>query len=226
MPAHTAVASIGEVKMSNGMRLSHIEWRANRLADALAKQAAAVDQAPSAAVKLLDSGAHAAKHACKLLGRVTHAANHHMVHDIGTDGTAVSRMIRDSSDAPRRQPTSKVGQPAAKPAAKKAPAESTKVQAWKMSSGGGKSAAKSKICHRKIAEKAQADILQRRVAEIGDTLRPGSHQLSAAERIGTLGRRVLRNSTGMEPFGQGADSSSVEADSLVASTSRQWFPVP
>ena len=107
-------------------------------------------------------------------------------------------------------------------------AESTKVQAWKMPSSGGKSAAKSKVCHRKIAEKAQADILQRRVTEIGNTLRPGSHQLSAAERISTLRRRVLGNSSSIEtePLGQGAVSSSVEADSLVASTGRQWFPVP
>ena len=40
MPAHTAEGSIGRVTTSDGTMLTALEWRANRLVDALAKSAA------------------------------------------------------------------------------------------------------------------------------------------------------------------------------------------
>ena len=103
VPAHTTLASVGEVKCSDGSRLSLVEWRANRLADGLAKQAAAFHEPPDAVLRLLNSATQAAKHATKLLGRVTHAANNHTVQAVGDDGQVVSRTVRDSIDAPKRQ---------------------------------------------------------------------------------------------------------------------------
>ena len=41
MPAHQTSAAIGVQTLSNGDKLSATDWRANRLVDALAKQAAA-----------------------------------------------------------------------------------------------------------------------------------------------------------------------------------------
>ena len=37
MPAHTSTGAVREAKLSNGTRLSMLDWRANRLVDALAK---------------------------------------------------------------------------------------------------------------------------------------------------------------------------------------------
>ena len=36
MPAHQSIATIGEGKLSNGQRLSALDWRANRFVDVLA----------------------------------------------------------------------------------------------------------------------------------------------------------------------------------------------
>ena len=47
MPAHTSTASVGEVKLSNGTRLSMVDWRAKRLVDALAKTSALEARCPS-----------------------------------------------------------------------------------------------------------------------------------------------------------------------------------
>ena len=41
MPAHTAAGAIGSACDSKGRRVTALMWRANRLADGLAKQAAA-----------------------------------------------------------------------------------------------------------------------------------------------------------------------------------------
>ena len=64
----------------NGQRLSTVDWRANRLVDALAKLDAALRELPAACVKLLDSAECAVKHSAKLLARVTHAANNHTLN--------------------------------------------------------------------------------------------------------------------------------------------------
>ena len=68
VPAHTSPSSIGEAKRS---ALTHIDWRANRLTDGLAKQAAAMVQPPPAVLRLLASASAAIKHVAKSLARVT-----------------------------------------------------------------------------------------------------------------------------------------------------------
>ena len=63
MPAHTTLASVGEVKMSNGQRLTTVDWRANRLVDALAKTSALEAQYFPSAIKYLKS----AERLCSML---------------------------------------------------------------------------------------------------------------------------------------------------------------
>ena len=53
MPAHCTLGAVGEAKLSNGCRLSTIDWRANRLADALAKAGARMRQTVGVTDKLL-----------------------------------------------------------------------------------------------------------------------------------------------------------------------------
>ena len=86
MPAHQSIAAVGEGRLSSGARLSMLDWRANRLVDALAKEAAAEHQPPPAVAKLLHSAKSAVKHYAMLLGRITHAANHYTVMVPGPDG--------------------------------------------------------------------------------------------------------------------------------------------
>ena len=101
MPAHQNINMIGEKKLSNGMRLTPIDWRANRLVDGLAKRRAAQRALPTAASRLLNSGAAAVRHYSILLGRVTYAANNHTVYRTGEDGKQHAHVIRDAMQVPR-----------------------------------------------------------------------------------------------------------------------------
>ena len=101
VPAHMSPSSIGQSKRSDGARLSHVDWRANRLADGLAKQAAAWSQPPAAALRLLASALVAVRHAAMLLARVTHAANNHIVVTEHEDGSTSNKKVRDAVDKPR-----------------------------------------------------------------------------------------------------------------------------
>ena len=82
-------------------RLTPTDWRANRLVDGLAKRAAAERPMPTAASKLLDSGAAAVRHHSMLLGRVTHAANNHTIYRTGDDGVQHAHVMRDAMQVPR-----------------------------------------------------------------------------------------------------------------------------
>ena len=96
MPAHQTTAAIGARILSNGELLSAIDWRANRLVDALAKQAAAHRQAPRAITRLLASARLAVRHAASLLGQVTHAANNCRIEVAQPDGSFEHRTCRDA----------------------------------------------------------------------------------------------------------------------------------
>ena len=84
MPAHQTAAHMARSVKSTGQPVTVVDWRANRLADALAKSAATETQAPPAALKLLDAAAAAVKHCATLLGQVTHAANHNVPQTVFT----------------------------------------------------------------------------------------------------------------------------------------------
>jgi hypothetical protein len=96
MPAHQTTAAIGTRVLSNGERLSAIDWRANRLVDALAKQAAAQRQAPQAITRLLASARLAVRSAASLLGAVTYAANNCKMEVVLPDGSCEQRICRDA----------------------------------------------------------------------------------------------------------------------------------
>ncbi len=104
MPAHGSSATIGVATKSNGHTISGLDWRANRLVDALAKAAAAFDRVlPWIAQKVWESG-QLAEHAAASLGVVTHAANMHNVQAQRPEGTSVTRTFQDSRPPPRAEP--------------------------------------------------------------------------------------------------------------------------
>ena len=89
------------MKLSDGKRLTAVDWRANRLVDALAKRAAATSRAPPAIIRLLDSATVAVRHAACLLACVTHHANNHRVEKISDDGSISYTVCRDAVSAPK-----------------------------------------------------------------------------------------------------------------------------
>ena len=53
MPAHQRIGSVGVASKSDVNKLTMLEWRANRLADGLAKQAALTHAAPQSNIKVI-----------------------------------------------------------------------------------------------------------------------------------------------------------------------------
>lgn len=190
MPAHQSIASVGEGKLSSGARLSMLDWRANRLVDALAKEAAAEHQPPPAVAKLLHSAKSAVKHYAMLLGRITHAANHHPVTVVGPDGQLVAKNCRDSVDRPRvtrEKAVTKRPQPKEPATAQKAP---KLIKPWQPSAADllGRTPQRSRAAE---AKRASSEQLHRRVQEIGQALQPPQGGLTASQRCEALRARVL-----------------------------------
>jgi hypothetical protein len=102
-PAHQTVQAIGQRHGSDGRKITTIDWRANRLVDALAKQAAERVRATKEARDLIKSGREAVRHAACNLGQITFAANNHRVERLGEDGKMHTETLRDSQDAPKRK---------------------------------------------------------------------------------------------------------------------------
>ena len=71
IPAHLPYAAMGERMLPCGRRLTALDWRANRLVDALAKMGAAAHKASEETGKLLMSTAAIVIHNAAQLGQVT-----------------------------------------------------------------------------------------------------------------------------------------------------------
>ena len=98
IPAHLTESAVGTT-LPCGRKFSATDWRANRLADALAKSVAKEHAIPLNVQELLIAGSIATQHACALLGVVTYAANHKEVIATRKDGTTFVKKVRDSSTA-------------------------------------------------------------------------------------------------------------------------------
>jgi hypothetical protein len=97
MPSHCTLAAIGTRVKSDGEFVSAIDWRANRLADHLARLAANLVTVPKMASDMLDEFTKAAEYCAASLGVVTHAANNHIVPIMRDDGKVVNRKVRDNN---------------------------------------------------------------------------------------------------------------------------------
>lgn len=190
MPAHTTTSSVGEVKLSNGRKLTMLDWRANRLVDALAKMSALEAQYLPEAIKLIKSAEAAVRYAAMLLGRTTHAANNHTTVVTDENGKQSNKVIRDAMPAPQR------------PKRRLSPCRATETP--------GKQSARSGICEGSTvlppplkaprtgalcsnpasARKLEQERLKRRVDDIASTLSVTPGKPSASDRIAALRQRV------------------------------------
>ena len=102
MPSHTSAARMKSAPPldSRGEPITWVMWRANRLADALAKSAADQRRLPAAALAFLRDAKDLHLHQAAVLGMVTYAANHH--REAGSDDASGWR--RDSAGQRPRKP--------------------------------------------------------------------------------------------------------------------------
>ena len=103
MPAHRSMAVIGAAMRSDGRPVSAQDWRANRLADALAKAAIGDIAACRLGISQLAVAQELVRHEAAVLGAATYAANNHVVMVLGRDGQQHRKTLRDST-ALRRPP--------------------------------------------------------------------------------------------------------------------------
>ena len=190
MPAHQSRGMVGEITLSNGVRLTSIDRRANRLVDAGAKLEAALRQMPPAVAKLLGSASHAVKFYVKLLGMITYAANHcpEVVYD--ELGNASTKMVRDAVPKPKGPNIQKPKTVSEQPPAKK-PARVLTTLPWTEPAKVKKNVAG---LHAKRMREYQHACTARRVEEIGSGLSRSSLAGSASSKMTDLVQRVRERS--------------------------------
>ena len=96
MPAHLARTAASAMRKSDGSPVSVVDWRANRLADAVAKSAAGAPSSTTHAVRCLKSAGDVLRHEAAVLGAVTCAANTQRVQIITASGNCATVVKRDS----------------------------------------------------------------------------------------------------------------------------------
>ena len=97
MPSHGAAHTINVVKDSSGSLLTPVMWRANRLADLLAKSAAEPLRLPRRIAKYVAVMSKLDAHRCARLGVATHRANAHHVVVQDEEGVERIMILRDST---------------------------------------------------------------------------------------------------------------------------------
>ena len=120
---------VGEATLSNGLRLTTIDRRANRLVDAGAKLEAALRKMPPAVANLLESASHAVKFFVKMLGMVTYAANNCPEVVCDDLGNVSTKMTRDATPKPKGANLKASTAVSKQPPAKK-PAKELTVKPW------------------------------------------------------------------------------------------------
>ena len=96
MPSHVARSRISECKRSDGRTVTLLDWRANRLADAIAKRCAFAAAAPRADVARVEAASRAAATVAATLGVVTRAANRFPESRTTASGNVVQLLRRDA----------------------------------------------------------------------------------------------------------------------------------
>ena len=199
MPAHQSLAAVGNATLSSGKELSTVDWRANRLVDALAKRAAAQRQTPGI-TKILGSGRAAVRHAAALLGQVTHTANNCVMECVLPNGETERRVCRDAQQPTfarkRERPSSTEAppppaQPAPRPDGQGRAVVRTEVEMADWPGRGSAARERTILLH---AEEEWHT--RRRVVELASACKPAVDQPSGAERLEQLRKRVRARSSG------------------------------
>ena len=205
MPAHISLAMIAYQSISDGKALTTVDWRANRLVDAIAKAFARDFRPPKHIRDHVQSARAMYKHATALLGVVTHRANHHTVQVLRADGSLADKTVRDAVDdrpKPHRrgrkrltsdtivpqQPSASSSSLLSTPAATEGSAPNTVLPVPISERQLTKRRATAECRARSSA--TDQTFLDRRVAEVSAALRPSS-QLSGWSRLEAVRHRII-----------------------------------
>ena len=113
IPAYLTESAVQRT-LSSGHVFTITDWRANRLADALAKSVSYASAISEDSSDFLAAANPATKHACALLGTVTYAANHKEVKAWRANGTPYTKLVRDTCEEQRLHKTATGRAPEAK----------------------------------------------------------------------------------------------------------------
>ena len=105
MPSHGSKAVIGHAIKSDGTVVSALDWRANRLVDALAKAAAGRGRVDDSIKAFWDDAGETVEFCAATLGMVTFAANNFRESSLRADGSYVYAHRRDACPIPFLDPT-------------------------------------------------------------------------------------------------------------------------
>jgi hypothetical protein len=97
MPAHKSAKSFRNYTRSDKRTVSSLDWRANRLADILAKAAAEHGAVPKATARFLQDAEALVRYKAAMLGCVTFAANNHTETTLDADGKTLVILKRDAT---------------------------------------------------------------------------------------------------------------------------------
>jgi len=104
MPSHTAQATLGTTRRSDGQLVTRRDWRSNRLADGLAKLAAHTQRVPQDTRDYLQTAREALEYCAGRLGAATQAANSFTQTAWRDDGTAFQQRLRDALPPRAKKP--------------------------------------------------------------------------------------------------------------------------
>ena len=99
-PAHTSIDQCLHRRRSDLRHVSSVDWRANQLADVLAKSAAMDDPGRRAAAKHIRDAKSSLLHHAMQVGLATYQANNHEVSRTNPDGSQTMVSLRDSTPLP------------------------------------------------------------------------------------------------------------------------------
>ena len=206
MPSHTARHAIDNRIKSDGIPVSTVNWRGNRLVDAAAKFAANAHRLPCETRCDLKCMQQSYRNALVGLAEVTHAANFHRVSVASEDGTITTRTLRDAAGVPR--PRVRGRKRFLEEGANSAQTETAPIAIRQRSVGSAASRPKrsgvwmapaSSSKRRRLAEAAEADSERRfmqswkaRMHEQLSVTSPPTDGTTASQRLAAVRERVAR----------------------------------
>jgi hypothetical protein len=195
-PAHLTQRSIGQLANGTNRVISAADWRANRLADALAKEAANQLAIPKSTVNLVKDAEEAARYYMALIGTVTHAANNCRTQ-VMVNGELTWVSKRDSLERPKAataaQKRARTPKPRCRPETALTPEEVASSQPAAAPSVHC-TASKQRAAKRKHATEAaetERAATARAVTQLAERLLPSTASpTSASDRLSALRSRI------------------------------------
>ena len=192
--AHLSQASIGSCANGTDRVITAIDWRANRMADALAKEAAAEFAADAATIRLVKSAEEAARFHMALLGVVTHKANHCPVQkEVNGEWSWISK--RDSLERPKAASAALRRECKPRPSKKQEHCEIPvdcerphRIPASWLAPSRATDKAAARRKQKTERARTEQEATQAAVAGIAERLRPAAS--SASERLAALRERI------------------------------------